>query len=471
MSFMSSQARTPLVNSHSRLSPFNSNKRISPPSQAQGPSAKVVVVISDSETDSEDGFLGSSSTRAATASANMTIGVKRTRNQNNSSVIELSSNDDSDEDNDNNPFDDTHLASKSPRPSTPHPQQQPSPSALSTTSSRSSSPLLHIYRPPQPRPRPIRRSRNPTNLQASAPLIERQEGQRTTPGVGLPHVVTLSELKDAMGRMNTIEQKQAIEHHIDDDDQDEPVRKFAARLENASQSIEVEKIKEEEEEKGSEVKDIEDPDGCGVAPAELCTSLGVMTEAHDHTTLREEAMDEKATTEGAGCITEDQMEDIRKIKECISSYLSPDQALDQSLDQSPGGPIASDDHTMDTTSDGDPEPVHQEAEPGTMDHETEADSDSFIDIETFTDDIETFTDDIETFTGAKDVSMTESEDFDEDFDYDADYILGGEFQVNLLEKAVVGNNGALENLRSEPYFFIYSLETVASKGSHPAHPS
>lgn len=426
MSFMSSQARTPLANSPTRLSPFNSNKRISPPSQAQGPSAKVVVVISDSETDSEDGFLSSSPTRATTTSANITVGVKKTRIQNNSSVIELSSNDDSDEDSDSNPFDDTHLASKPPRPSTPHPQQQPSPSALSTaSSSRSSSPLLHIYRPPQPRPRPVRRGRNLTNLQTSAPLIEMQEGQRTKPGVDLPRVVTLLELKDAMGRMGTIEQEQAIEHHIDDDDQDELVRKVVARLENASErSIEVEKIKEEEE-KRSEVKDIECPDGCVAAPADLCTLPGTMTEAHGHTTLREEAMDEKATTEGAGRITEDQSEDIRRINEYVSNYLRSNQ----SPDQAPGEPIASDDHAMDTTSDGDPEPVHQEAEPGIMGHETESHNDSFIDIETFTDDNETFTDNVETFTGANDHFMTESEDFDEDFDYDADYILGGEFQL------------------------------------------
>ncbi|KAF8946544.1 hypothetical protein BGZ52_008642, partial [Haplosporangium bisporale] len=252
-----------------------------------------------------------------------------------------------------------------------------------------------------------------------------QEGQRTKPGVDLPRVVTLLELKDAMGRMGTIEQEQAIEHHIDDDDQDELVRKVVARLENASErSIEVEKIKEEEE-KRSEVKDIECPDGCVAAPADLCTLPGTMTEAHGHTTLREEAMDEKATTEGAGRITEDQSEDIRRINEYVSNYLRSNQ----SPDQAPGEPIASDDHATDTTSDGDPEPVHQEAEPGIMGHETESHNDSFIDIETFTDDNETFTDNVETFTGANDHFMTESEDFDEDFDYDADYILGGEFQL------------------------------------------
>lgn len=224
-----------------------------------------------------------------------------------------------------------------------------------------------------------------------------------------------------MVRMGAIEQKQAMEHDIDDGDQDELLRKVVTRLENASRrSTEVEKIKKEEEEEEKEKGDVvkvEYPEGgCVVVPAELYTALGTMAEANGHTALREEAMDEKATTEGAGRSNEDQCDDMRKIREYICNHLSAGQASDQS----PGEPIASDDHAMDTASAGDPEPVHQEAESGIMGDETETNDDLHIDIETVMD--------------AKDHFLTGSEDFDEDFDYDADYILGGEFQVNITRK-------------------------------------
>ncbi|KAG0040397.1 hypothetical protein BGZ82_003122 [Podila clonocystis] len=399
---MSSQARTPMANPHSRLNQFNANKRISPPSPAQEPSSKVIVVISDSDTESDDNnsnnnlLTGSSRTNATTTSIN------RFSQNNRASwfqdiIVELSSSEESDNESSEyvNP-----TGTPRRRAPTPHPQHLPLADLSSTppsSSARSSgSPPVHTHNPPQPRPRPIRKGRvhSNTNSQVISALPETgliQEGRRQS-------IVTLSEVKGALSTIGFIDHlEETKEYQGSYDQQQELARKVSARLENASARSTSDRMEDVEMVK-EEIPSRE----CIVAPATEVhqEEYEVAIKDHGPTHVREEVPKRAEVTE------ERREYDIRRIKEYVSNILS---------DQNQGESVANDDHGMETGLDGD-EPMQQQAQTDVAGREIKTDDDHV-------------TDSIESFMDTKDHFMTGSDGFYEDFDYDADYILGGEFEL------------------------------------------
>ncbi|KAF9319126.1 hypothetical protein BG003_009825 [Podila horticola] len=406
MSLVSSQARTPIADSRSRLSQFNTNKRISPPSPTREPGSKVVVVISDTDSESDDSnnlSIGFSRTNTTTTSINGYTQNNRTSRIQDTSVIELSSSDELDDSRDYEiPLNTARLFSRIRRASTPHPRQQSSlassPSTPSSPSSArwSASPPVHIEKPPQPRPRPIRKSRghSSANSQASAPpeADMTQEGRRRS-------TVTLSEQTGALGGIGAFEHlEEPTEYHGSEDRREEFSCKIVARLENASTrstSDHMEDVKVEAKEESLSPERI-------LVPAEMDgeESEAAMRDDDPAARRREEVPGR------AGDVTDDRGEDIRRIKEYMSNILS---------EQKQGESEATDEHGMDTGSDGD-EPIRQQVQLYVTGDKTETDDDHFMDG-------------IESFMDAKDHFMTESGSFDEDFDYDADYMLGGKFEL------------------------------------------
>ncbi|KAG0097368.1 hypothetical protein BGZ93_002900 [Podila epicladia] len=273
MSVMSSQTRTSMASSHSRLNQFSTNKRIASPGPSLAPNSKVVVVISDTDPESEGDnnsieninnlFTGSSHTNPTTTptSVNRFSQSNRASWLQDAAVIELSS-----EESDNDSSEYVNLLGTrrlyygTRRASTPRSQQhlqqqqqqqqQPPLSNLSSKPSSSSprlsgSPSVHNRKSPQPRPRPIRRGRvnSNTNSQMTSALPEidlMQEGRRRS-------ITPLLEREGALGTIGSIDRldlEEPTQYHDSNDQQQELAGQASAQIGNASNRSTVDPIED-----------------------------------------------------------------------------------------------------------------------------------------------------------------------------------------------------------------------------------